>query len=71
MFCEDGRSRVDNHSELVLLLEPVSCSLWSIHKIPLYIYTSSFARFSYSECGLRSLTHMGVMRQGGNVTKFL
>ncbi len=36
--------------------------------------TSSFARFSYSECGLRSLrslTHMGVMRQGGNVTKFL
>ncbi len=33
-----------------------------------------FARFSYFECGLRllrSLTHMGVMRQGGNVTKFV
>ncbi len=37
----------------------------------LIIGTSSFARFSYSECGLRSLrslTHMGVMRQGVNVT---
>ncbi len=37
-------------------------------------FTSSFARFSYSECGLsslRSLTHMGMMRQGGIVTKFL
>ncbi len=33
------------------------------HK-PIIIYTSSFARFSYSECGLRSLrslTHMRVM----------
>ncbi len=35
------------------------------------IYTSSFARFRYSKRGFRSLTHMGVMRQGGNVTKFL
>ncbi len=37
---------------------------------PAYLLTSSFARFNYSECGLRSLrslTHMGVMRQGGNV----
>ncbi len=36
-------------------------------------YASSFTRFSYSKCGLRllrSLTHMGVMRQGGNVTNF-
>ncbi len=34
-----------------------------------YISTSSFARFSYSECklrSLRSLTHMGMMRQGGD-----
>ncbi len=40
-------------------------------KYPKFIITSSFARFSYSECGLRSLrslTHMGMMRQGGNVT---
>ncbi len=36
--------------------------------------TSRFTRFSYSECGLRSLrslTHMGVMKQGGNVTEFV
>ncbi len=48
--------------------QEASCSGVSV-SVVLYMhscvyYTSSFARFSYSECGLcvlRSLTHMGVM----------
>ncbi len=56
----------------------ITCNLASLASLasapPIVAFARSItgrdelARFSYCECGLRSLTHMGVMRQGGNVT---
>ncbi len=42
-----------------------------MHALGRLIDTGNIAHFCFSERGFRSLTYMGVMRQGGNVTKFL
>ncbi len=55
---------------LTMFHRPVALGMPPIYYI-IYIYTSSFARFSYSECGLRSLrslTHMGVMSSLASAT---